>query len=84
MLVPTGVAAFNICSIIIHSTLSIPISGNNLDLNGNCLKMLQKKLDGVEYLVIDEKSMMGRRMLTLINLRLYQAFPEYQNCVFDN
>jgi len=34
------------------------------------------------YLVIDEKSMVGRRMLALIDLRLRQAFPEHQNHVF--
>jgi hypothetical protein len=61
VLAPTEVAAFNIWSITIHSVLSIPISrnNNNLDLNGECLKIFQKKLDGVEYLVIDEKSMVG-------------------------
>ncbi|RGB36292.1 hypothetical protein C1646_814122 [Rhizophagus diaphanus] len=57
VLTPTGVAAFNICGIIIHSVLSIPISNNKLDLNSECLKKLQKKLEGVEYLIIDEKSM---------------------------
>ncbi len=55
----TGIAAFNIYSITIHSALSIPISRNNFDLNGERLKILQKKLEGVVYLVIDEKSMVG-------------------------
>ncbi len=59
MLAPTGVAAFNIHDVIIHSALSILISRNNFDLNGECLKILQKKLEGVVYLVIDEKSMVG-------------------------
>ena len=59
MLALTRIAAFNIHDIMIYSTLSIPISRNNhnFDLNGERLKILQKKLDGVEYLVIDEKSM---------------------------
>ena len=53
------VAAFNIHGIIIHSALSILISKNNhnLNLNGERLKILQKKLNDIEYLVIDEKSM---------------------------
>ncbi|GBC15565.1 ATP-dependent DNA helicase PIF1 [Rhizophagus irregularis DAOM 181602=DAOM 197198] len=82
VLAPTGVAAFNIRGITIHSALSIPISNNKLDLNGERLKKLQKKLEGVEYLIIDEKSMVGRRMLALIDMRLRQAFPQKQNKVF--
>ena len=70
VLVLTGVTAFNICDVMIHLALSIPISENNLDLNRDRLKMLQKKLNGVKYLVIDEKSMVKRCMLTLIDLRL--------------
>src|SRR5204862_123567 len=82
MLAPTGVAAFNIHGATIHSSLSIPISSNSLDLNSDRLKKLQKKLEGVKYIIIDEKSMVGRRMLALIDLRLRQAFPEQQNQVF--
>jgi hypothetical protein len=59
--------------------LSITISSKNLDLNGERLKKLQKKLKGIEYLIIDEKSMVGHRMLALIDMRLRQAFPEKQN-----
>jgi hypothetical protein len=51
-------------------------------LNGNRLKNLQKKLEGIEYLIIDEKSMVGCRILALIDMRLRQAFPEKQNQVF--
>ena len=59
VLVLTEVTAFNIHGIIIHLALSIPISRNNhnLDLNSERLKILQKKLNDIEYLVIDEKSM---------------------------
>ena len=31
------------------------------------------------YIVIDEKSMVGRRMLGLIDMRLRQVFPEHSN-----
>ena len=55
VLAPTGVAAFNICGITIHSVLFILISKNNFDLSGDHLKILQNKLDGIEYLIIDEK-----------------------------
>ena len=43
---------------------------------------MQKKLDGVSYFIIDEKSMVGRRMLALVDLRLRQAFPNCKNQVF--
>jgi hypothetical protein len=45
-------------------------------LNGDRLKKLQKKLEDIKYFIIDEKSMVGRRMLALIDMRLRQAFPE--------
>ena len=59
MLVLTRVAAFNIHGVMIYSALSILIFRNNFDLNGERLKILQKKLEGVVYLVIDKKSMVG-------------------------
>jgi Ni2+-binding GTPase involved in maturation of urease and hydrogenase len=62
VLAPTGVAAFNIKGTTIHSTLSIPIITNNkcLDLNGERLKQLQDKFQDVKYIIVDEKSMVGR------------------------
>ncbi len=80
VLAPTGVTAFNINGITIHSALSIPIIANkNLDINGERLKQLQNRLQDVIYVIIDEKSMIGRKMLRLIDMRLRQAFPEHSN-----
>jgi len=81
VLAPTGVAAFNIHGVTIHSVLSIPIN-KNYDLTGEQLKKLQKNLSGVSYFIIDEKSMVGRRMLALLDMRLRQIFPEQQNKAF--
>ena len=39
-------------------------------------------MKGVIYIIIDEKSMVGCRMLTLIDARLRQAFPEHRNELF--
>ncbi|GES80911.1 ATP-dependent DNA helicase Pif1-like [Rhizophagus clarus] len=77
----TGVAAFNIDGITIHSGLSISIINDSkrLDINGERLKQLQDKLSDVRYVIIDEKSMIGRRMLAIIDMRLQQAFPEHNN-----
>jgi hypothetical protein len=71
VLAPTGVAAFNINGVTIHSSLSIPIITNkSLDVKGERLKKLQDRLKNVQYIIIDEKSMVGRRMLALIDMRL--------------
>jgi ATP-dependent DNA helicase PIF1 len=86
VLAPTGVAAFNVRGKTIHSALSIPIfngaNNNSLDITGESLKKLQEKLEGIKYIIIDEKSMVGRRMLGMIDIRLRQAFPEYNNKPF--
>src|ERR1700722_11402912 len=86
VLAPTGVAAFNINGATIHSMLSIPIindkRGKGLDIDGERLKQLQERLQGVHYVIIDEKSMVGRRMLAQIDTRLRQAFPENKNVPF--
>src|SRR3954466_12248647 len=80
VIAPTGVASFNINGMTIHSTLSIPICNNKRrDLDGNRLKQLQERLKNVIYLIIDEKSMVGRRMLALVDKRLREAFPEHKN-----
>ncbi len=79
----TGVTAFNIRGMTIHSALLIPISTNdNLDIEGERLKKLQDKLENVKYIIIDEKSMVRRKMLGLIDMRLRQAFSEYNNKPF--
>jgi len=71
VLAPTGVAAFNINGATIHSILSIPIINDKhskgLDIDGERLKQLQERLQGVHYVIIDEKSMVGRRMLAQID-----------------
>lgn len=69
VLAPTGVMAFNINGIMIHSALSIPITsdGKNLNINGERLKQLQERLKDVLYVIID---MVGRRILEKVNVRL--------------
>ncbi|EXX67911.1 Pif1p [Rhizophagus irregularis DAOM 197198w] len=77
----TGVAAFNTEGITIHSGLSILIvnNANCLDISGKRLKQLQDKLKDVSYVIIDEKSIVSRRILAIIDKRLRQAFPEHNN-----
>src|SRR6266498_1377578 len=80
VIVPTGVTTFNINGATIYSILSISIFNNKYsNLDSKRLKQLQEKLKNVIYLIIDEKSMVGRRMLTLVNKRLREAFFENKN-----
>ncbi|GBC22271.2 ATP-dependent DNA helicase PIF1-like [Rhizophagus irregularis DAOM 181602=DAOM 197198] len=82
VLAPTGVAAFNIHGTTIHSTFSILINSSDLSIEGERLKTLQKKLNGVNYVIIDEKSMLGRHMLFVVDSHLRAAFPEHRNQPF--
>lgn len=73
---PTGGAAYNINGYTLHSLLSIPVSGDFKDLEGQRLSALQESLCGVEYLIIDEMSMVGRKLFGQVDKRLRQAFPQ--------
>ena len=70
----TGMAAFNICGTTVHSALKLPIHrSNHKDLQGTSLQQLQLKLKDKHYIIIDEMSMIGQRMLAWIDKRLRQA-----------
>ena len=73
---PTGVAAFNVQGATLHSLLSLPTKGEFRPLEGHQLQQLQDRWNGVQYLIIDEMSMMGRKMLGQVDYRLRQAFPQ--------
>lgn len=84
VLAPTRVVAFNIHRITIYSALSIPIRSSNFDLDGERLKQLQKKLSNMKYFIFDEKSMIGHKILNIVDMRLRQAFPKHKNQPFGN
>ncbi len=72
---PTGVAAFNVNGYTLHSLLSLPIKGDFKDLEGKRLHTIQQSLEGVDYFIIDEMSMVGRKMFGQVDRRLRQVFP---------
>ena len=72
---PTGVASNQISGTTLHSLLRLPIDTAWADLSPTHLGNIQKTLRGVQYLVIDEKSMLGLRTLGWIDHRLRQVFP---------
>ena len=74
---PTGVAAFNIDGNTLHSLLCLPVKGEFKDLQGEQLKRLQQSLETVQYIIIDEMSMVGRKLFGQVDRRLRQIFPQH-------
>ena len=70
----TGKAAFNIHGVTIHSLLKLPVGVyGNKDLSGESLCRLQDTLNGIEYIIIDEYSMLGQTTFGWIDRRCRQA-----------
>ena len=58
----------------LHSLLKLPVaSRGNKDLTGQSLIRLQKSLTGIDYIIIDEYSMVGQIMFGWIDRRCKQA-----------
>ena len=72
---PTGVASYNIAGSILHSLLSLPTKGDFKDLDGRKLNEMQQSLSQIQYLIIDEMLMVGRKTFGQIDKRLRQIFP---------
>ena len=79
---PTGVAAFNIEGHTLHSLLHLPVKGEFKDLEGERLRQMQQSLINMEYLIIDEMSMVGRTFLGQVDKRLRQVFPHHADVLF--
>lgn len=75
VLAPSGVAALNIHGRTLHSALGIPITVFSR-LVGSRLATLQLQWKGVHFIIIDEKSMVGLRLLAQTDSRLRQIFPQ--------
>jgi len=58
----TGGAAYTVHCHILHSLLGILIGGDFRELEGQHLNALQESLAGVDYLIVDEMSMVGRKL----------------------
>jgi ATP-dependent DNA helicase PIF1 len=73
---PTGVAAFNIVGRTLHSLFRLPVNQKTANLSTATLQSLQAQLGSVRFLVIDEKSMIDLKILSVIDDRLRQIFPD--------
>ena len=69
---PTGVAAFNVDGMTIHSSLLLRVSGQSAStsLSFDKLNTLRMKLSNLTLMIIDEISMVGSDMLLNIHHRL--------------
>ena len=72
-----GVAAFNVDGNTLHSLLSLTTKGEFKDLEGEHLKRLQQSLESMQYMIIDEVSMVGRKLFGQVDRRLGQVFPQH-------
>ena len=69
-----GKAAYNIRGLTVHSLLKLPIgSRGNKDLTGQSLCRLQESVNNIEYIIIDEYSMLGQVTFGWIDKRCKQA-----------
>jgi ATP-dependent exoDNAse (exonuclease V) alpha subunit len=70
----TGKASYNIRGITIHSLVKLPIgSQGKKELAGQSLCRLQNSLNGVDYILIDEYSMLGQVTFGWMDKRCKQA-----------
>jgi ATP-dependent DNA helicase PIF1 len=58
----------------LHSLFHLPTKGEFKSLEGERLQQLQESLAGVKYIIIDEMSMVGRKLFGQVDSRLRQAF----------
>src|SRR5204862_733506 len=77
----TVIAAFNIHGATLHQALSIPIRGCPT-LNAQQLLLLQGRLNHINYIILDEKSMVGRRLFSKVDSRFRDGFPHRRNDYF--
>jgi hypothetical protein len=81
VLAPSGVAAFNICGRTAHSALGLPVNCAFVPLTGSRLATIQEQWQGMHFIIIDEKSMLGLQILAQIDSRLRQIRPRNANKV---
>ncbi|CAB4023269.1 ATP-dependent DNA helicase pif1 [Paramuricea clavata] len=77
----TGIAAFSIDGQTLRSAAQLPIREYR-DLQGDSLQRLQLRLEGKRFLIIDEMSMIGHKMLSRLGNRL-RAGTEKEDIPFS-
>ena len=76
IIAPTGVAAINIGGNTIHRQFSIPIKYTTFSkLKNDLLRKFQIKNKYLKFIIMDEMSMIGARLLHYIESRCSLIFP---------
>ena len=80
---PSGTASFLIKGETIHALLMLPIDYSSYNiLSSDRLFELQQKFKSIGIIVIDEKSMVGHRILHMADMRLREIYPHRREEVF--
>ena len=82
LLAPTAVATVNIDGITIHSGKSINCKGYFFPLNDRQKSSVSNKLSVVRMIIIDEISMVSRKLFIQLNHRLIEIFGCNKNVPF--
>lgn len=72
---------FNIYASIIHAALKIPIQEMK-SLQGQSLKKYQEDMKNIKYILIDEMSFIGPKLLLKIDSRLCEAIPQKKHLCY--
>lgn len=70
---PTGTAALGVHGCTLHSLGSLPVNKEFKPLSGKPLHLMQIRVGGLTYLIVDERSMCGKIMLGRLDSRLKQG-----------
>ena len=84
LLAPTGVAAINIDGTTIHSGLGINCNGKFYPLKDKQKTILCNKLSEVQLIIIDEISMVSRKLFFQVHKRLIEIFGCGKDLPFAN
>ena len=77
LVVPTGVAAFNINGTTIHSAFSIAINNHPyIPLEGVALNKFRNRLEKVLFIIVDEHSMISAHLMGIMEHRLHEIHSE--------
>lgn len=69
---PTGLAAFLIQGMTLHTAFSLPITRQRADLSNSKANTIRERLSDLKLIIIDEISMVGNNKICLIDQRLQQ------------
>ena len=78
LLAPTGVASININGTTLHSAFGLPCEGSFYPLNNKTLDSLRTKLSEVQLIIIDEISMVSKKVFYQVHQRMIEIFKVQQ------